>query len=588
MQQRFFFDLKSWFRYAWSQTSGRIAYWGILRGILPLLLLGSMGWAQPIGDKSGLFSSPLDLDLFLAGNYGECRMGHFHAGLDLKTESRENHPVYAAAEGYVSRIRIQRGGYGHALYIDHPSGYTTVYAHLNDFAAPLQAYLRQQQYEREAWEVDLYPEPGQFPVERREFIAYSGNTGASQAPHLHFEIRDTRSEHPLNPLLFGLPIKDRVPPVPRRLLLYDMDLPFYDQTRRSYALVGQQGRYRPSEGDTLTVSSGSLGIGVEVNDFMDGSQNTLNFLQASVFLNGEEVQQIYLDSIGFHETRYLHAYVDYLEEYRNNRWVQLLFPLPGNGLQQIYASHYPRGPIKLPAGTSSLRMVFKDAFGNPSEIQCWIRRVDRPAAQPCARPHAWDQAFDFHIPQLRFQMPAGSVYDDLCIRVNKQASRTRGISSVFQVHRAEVPIHTYFPLEIQPPVPIPFELRPKIILAYEDKGRKRYYPAKFNQGWYGASIRDFGTYWLDLDTTAPTIHPLAPQGADLSRSATLRFRVEDDKVGIASFRVLLQGQWLLFEGRGREYVYTFDEYCPQGNHELEVEAVDFMGNTKTIKYRFKR
>lgn len=560
---------------------------GLLLGLVWLGLCPAIsGIAR--AQHTGLFSSPLDLDLSLAGNYGECRMHHFHAGLDLKTQGRENHRVYAAAEGYVSRIRVQRGGYGHALYINHPSGYTTVYAHLNDFAEPLQRYLRENQYAREEWEVDLYPQPGQFPVGRREFIAYSGNTGASQAPHLHFEIRHTASETPLNPLHFGLPIQDGQAPIPLRLFLYDRDRPFYDQPRRSHALQRRGDGYYPQGSDTLDSPGLHPGLGVEINDFMEGSQNTLNFQIARVYHQGQLLLSLNLDSIAFHETRYLHAYVDYLERYRNHRWVQLLFPLPGNGLRRLYEGATGPESLSLSTDPQAFRLEFEDAFGNRSSIHFFLRYRDRPPHPSCDSLSSWDQPINFTHPQLRFRLPAGSLYDSVCFSISSRTRPQGGISDHFQVHRPEVPVHQRFLLEIKPRVPLPFAWRQKLVLCHEDKGRVRKVPAQFNQGWYGAEVREFGRYWLDLDTTAPRIIPLMPQGADLSSSSRLRFRVEEEGE-LRSFRVRRKdGQWLLFQGKGKEFFYEWDEHCPAGHHELLVEAVDGSGNQRSLHYSFKR
>src|SRR5690606_18972007 len=139
------------------------------------------------------------------------RSNHFHMGIDFRTQQRENLPVHACAEGYVSRIKVEPGGYGRAVYIDHPNGMTTVYAHLHDFFPALEQYVQQKQYERESWAVDLDIPAGLFPLKKGQFFAYSGNTGGSAGPHVHFEIRDTYSDQCINPLLFGFPLADNIP-----------------------------------------------------------------------------------------------------------------------------------------------------------------------------------------------------------------------------------------------------------------------------------------------------------------------------------------------------------------------------------------
>jgi murein DD-endopeptidase MepM/ murein hydrolase activator NlpD len=187
------------------------------------VVLGVTSYAQN-NYPTNYFRNPLSIPIYLAGNFGECRPNHFHSGIDIKTLGKENLPVHAAASGYVSRIKLDAVGFGHAIYITHPNGFTTLYAHLNNFEPHLQAFVKAQQYVQKKWNIDVTLKPDQFPVSQGEFIAYSGNTGSSTAPHLHFEIRNTLSEHPLNPMLFGLPIADTVAPVPLTLYVYDLSL----------------------------------------------------------------------------------------------------------------------------------------------------------------------------------------------------------------------------------------------------------------------------------------------------------------------------------------------------------------------------
>ena len=171
------------------------------------------------------FGNPLNIPIKLAGNFGECRSNHFHSGLDMKTDSKENYPVYAVADGYVSRIKMQNGGFGHALYIQHPNGYTSLYAHLNDYAPAIQEYMRNEQYRRKSWTLDLYPPSTMFRVKKGDLVAYSGNTGGSTAPHLHLEIRNAKG-NPVNGMLCGFDIKDAIAPKPYKVALEECSVVF--------------------------------------------------------------------------------------------------------------------------------------------------------------------------------------------------------------------------------------------------------------------------------------------------------------------------------------------------------------------------
>ena len=176
------------------------------------------------------FRNPLNIPMELVANMGEIRSNHWHMGLDIRTQRRENLPVHAAADGYIARVLVEPGGFGQAIYINHPNGLTTLYAHLNSFFPALAQYVKQQQYARESWKVNLHLPPDLFPVKKGQLIALSGNTGGSQGPHVHFEIRDTQTEKCLNPLLFNFPVADAVAPSILRLALYDRNKSTYSQT----------------------------------------------------------------------------------------------------------------------------------------------------------------------------------------------------------------------------------------------------------------------------------------------------------------------------------------------------------------------
>ena len=313
-----------------------IAYTFLL--VLPLFVSAQQKPSANSDYPQDYFRNPLDIPILLAGNFGECRPGHFHSGVDIKTLGKENEPVHAAADGYISRVKMEKGGFGHGLYIIHPNGYTTLYAHLNDFMPALQKYLRKEQYEKKRWDVDLQLSPGQFPVKKGQFIAWSGNTGGSTAPHLHFEIRNTRTEHPLNPELFGLPIVDNVPPVPVEVVFYNGNI--YDQDHLAITLSKKGNIYKPLrtsnahnriDNDTVDIPNGIIGVGINVDDFMNGSENTLAFYTATLYLDDSLQAQITLDDIGYDVTRYVNGYADFRTKEQQHKWVQCLFQLPLSG-----------------------------------------------------------------------------------------------------------------------------------------------------------------------------------------------------------------------------------------------------------------
>ncbi len=536
------------------------------------------------------FRNPLNIPILLAGNFGECRGGHFHSGLDIKTNGKENQPVLAAAEGYVSRIKMDKGGFGHALYITHPNGYTTLYAHLNKFAPKIQKYLRAEQYKAEKWDLDLQLDASQFPVKKGEQIAFSGNTGSSSAPHLHFEIRDTRTEHPLNPQLFGFNIKDNKAPVPLEVAIYDMRKSIYDQAPRLVAVKKSKDVYQPADG--IIISSSTInGIGIHVNDYMDGSENTLNFYNVKLYVNDELVTDISLDDIGYDVTRYLHAYADYKAKEQKDKWIQCLFQLKGNGLDHIYNFPSGDGNVNIEQDQEAkVRIELTDNNGNTSMVAFTLRveNVAADGAPKCDARFKANAKNSFDDLNVNFSLPETALYDDVCFIFSRSDAPT-GYSSTYEIGKSYVPVHNYFDLNIKPEKTIPFGLRDKVAMRYSDgKTTNGRAATPTDKGWYTASVRNFGAYSLVADNELPTIVPAVKNGSNLSKAKRVTFTVKDAITSIKRCRAEMNGQWLLLEQHGNSFFYEFDEHCPKGKNTMVIVATDENNNTNTLRYTFTR
>ncbi len=550
-------------------------------------------YAQSAENKypKNYFRNPLDIPIFLAGNFGECRLGHFHSGLDIKTGGKENLPVHAAADGYISRVKLEKGGFGHAIYITHPNGYTTLYAHLNDFVPELQHYLRTQQYKQQTWAIDLSFTPTQFPVKKGDQIAFSGNTGASTAPHLHFEIRDSRTEHPLNGGLFGLPITDNKPPVMHKLAVYNMETSIYEQTAHLVPLTKKGDAYRVAK-DTLVVHAKKVGFGINADDFMEGSDNTLGFYEAALFLDKNMQCEVQLDNIGYDETRYLHAFADYKTMWQTNTWVEDLFQLPGNNLGRIYGSmNAQKGVITLEDdNTHAVMIEVKDVFGNESAARFYIRNASAlpdTAAEYDAL-FAVGKVNKFEKDGIAFTLDKEDLYDDVHFKLKMKVD-PKSFSERYQLHYPYVPVHTSFELRIKPDKPIPFALRNKIAMVYNDgKDDAGKVATRDNDGWYKASVRDLGEFRLVADTTSPEIVSENGKSSDLSKAAHITFKITDDITSVRNFKAELDGKWLLFEPHGNLFFYKFDEHCSKGHHTLRITVTDENGNPASMNYTFTR
>lgn len=526
------------------------------------------------------FINPLKIPMLLAGNFGECRPGHFHSGLDIKTQGKENLPVYAAADGYVSRIKMEPGGFGHAIYISHPNGYTTLYAHLNDFYKELQDLVHREQYARKSWELDLNFPPEKFPLKQGQLIAYSGNTGGSTAPHLHFEIRDSKTEHPLNPQLFGFTIEDNKAPVPTELVLYDADKSIYDQTPKRVLLRNTGKLFEPKT--AILLSQNNCLPGIAVNDYMNGSDNTLSFYQISWYWNDSLAGSIRLDDIGYDETRYLNACADYTLHFETGIWFNSLFVLKGNGLSRLYQINMPQLQLR---DSNQLRILIQDNSGNESAVRCTVLKTGSDTTrQHCTQKWQSAEPKHFESPGITADFKSGSIYDDLCFEYERAYS-ANGISPIHTLHQPRVPLHSAFDLILQADRAVPFRLQKKVCLRYTDGKDSAGKASSFTEQRYQSSYRNFGRFWLEIDTTAPTIRLLRQS------SKELRIEVRDQQTAVAKVTgvVKASGQWLCFERHGREWFYKSDEYTPaKGATIIRVEAIDELGNRSVKDFTLRR
>ncbi len=539
------------------------------------------------------FEKPVHIPILLAGNYGELRPGHFHEGLDIKTRGTIGYRVYAAADGYISRVAVSSTGFGHVIYIDHPNGYTTVYGHLHEFNDELAAYVKKQQYKQERWKIDLSLSPGLFPVKQGQYIALSGATGSVAGPHVHFEIRHTKTEHPLNGQLFGFAIKDNIPPRVYRIALYDRTRSIYEQTPEILQLHARDGYYSPSE-NTITVHTDKVGFGVQTIDKQNNTHNTFGVYRGVLFADGVAQCGFQLDDIGYEVTRYVDAHYDYKTYKQSRRHFELLFDLPGNKLP-IYFDFAGNGTVDLRDGKAHpIKIVITDAAGNASVIKLNVKRSSAllPDKKQAADKMYPDKEFLFIKDHVQLFLRAGSLYDAIHFYyAESPAPSADYYSNIYQLHYAYVPLYKKFALRIKPNKPVPESLRDKLVFVCkeEDGDEAAVVPAALIDGWAEATVRSFGAYSIQADTDPPVVRPLnIRDGSDLSGAKSIRFSIADGKSGVRSYRAELDGQWLMFARKNNTIFYTFDEHCPPGDHTLTLKVTDQVGNQTIKTYQFKR
>ncbi|MEQ1553327.1 MAG: M23 family metallopeptidase [Ferruginibacter sp.] len=539
------------------------------------------------GYPQNYFIWPVGAKASIVANFGELRPNHYHMGLDCRTDQHENAPIYAAASGYVAKVKIEPYGFGRCIYINHPNGLTTVYAHLNTFEPDLEKYVKEQQYKLQQWKVFLDIPANLFKVNQGEYIAASGNTGGSQGPHLHFEVRDTKSDKCLNGLMFGLPIEDNIAPNIIRLALYDRTKSTYNQTPKIYMLKNNNGVYTVV-GGKIIAPSGKVSFAITSFDRYTGSSNQNGIYAAAVLDNETQISKFEIDSISYAETRYLNAHIDHKVRSNGGPWLQHLSPLPGYE-NYIYKTDNNNGVVMLKdSETHHIKIVVSDANKNVATIKFDLANGISFAKSEIKSTQKFIPNYVniFENSKVHFYLPENALYDT--VNFEYQEIKATDGKTIYQLHHADVPVQSMYPISIKENFAI--EDSGKIVMERFYGSKKDFAKAIYNKGWYTASFREFGNFRLLIDKEPPTIVPIGfKDGMNTAALKRILFKVKDNTEDIVNFTALLDGNWLRFSNdKGINFIYNFDERCQPGEHELKIYATDQVGNVAERVYKFSR
>ncbi len=544
-----------------------------------LFFIGSVqsGYAQETDTDKPSFIPPFDFPITFSGNFGEIRANHFHGGLDFKTGGTIGKPVRALADGYISRIRVTHGS-GYVLDVAYDNGYSTINRHLSAFVGDVARRVEDLQYEKESWEVEITPEPDEYPVKAGQIIALSGNTGYSFGPHLHLDMIETATDEYIDPLPFFMnKVKDKTAPRAEGIMLFPQPgkgVVEGKQTRRAF----------PAHPTKPITAWGLIGAGIRAYDYMDGVQNKYGVKTVILEVDGEEVFRSTIDRFAYEENRYINSWTH--GQYMKS------FIEPGNRLRMLQASNGNRGLVEINE-ERPYRFVYtlSDALGNTSKVRFTVQGQKTTIAPVEHREKyalKWDKVNYLQEPGLELVIPKGMLYDDVLLNYSVRAD-SGDIAFTYQLNDTRIPMHNACDLRIglrRRPVE---DVTKYYVAGVTARGGKYRIGGKYEDGVMKVRIRDLGTYTVAVDTVPPVITPV--NQAQWGRTGKIIFKAKDKETGINTYRGTIDGKYALFGKPNSISGNLVCELDPKhvekgGKHVVEMTVTDGCGNRTTGQFEF--
>lgn len=557
----------------------------LLAIILISLIVNSI-YAQQ--DAFNEFTLPVNFPIQLSGNFSEPRALHFHSGIDIRTYA-DGKPLYALADGYVSRILVSPYGYGHAIYIDYENGYRSVFGHMSAFADEIATYVKNIQYEKESFRIDVNLSPLDIPVKKGQIVGYSGNTGQSGGPHLHFEIREADTDISLNTIGKYIKLSDNVPPEVSSVVIYPQSskTSVLGKAEKQMLTIAKTsaGNYKlPSS----VYAKGKIGIGVEYCDRMTNSNNRYGAKQVDLIVNGKTTYTSVFDKVDFDKQSSKNSCFDFNYYVTDSKYVQKLFVEPNNDLD-IYSKLQNNGYLNIgEKDSANIQIKITDFNGNVSNIKFAI--VTDTASNikyNNVKKLKWNEANTLEVKGCRVTMDSATLFDDR--EVNLTRSGNKKYSPIFLLGDETEAVKKSFTISLNDSL-VPPRCKEKAFVCREIKGKTNYLTSSLENGWLTAKTNRFGKFFILIDTVAPTIKPIVI-ASDMTGKKYMEFKITDNLSGVSTYNIYINGKWVLgeYEPKKSSLRYYFDSRLQKADtYKLKVIVGDNMKNEVVYEYEFKR
>lgn len=546
------------------------------------------------------FAYPVKNDFIVLSNFGDFRANHFHTGLDVRTG--DGNKIFCAADGYISRVKVSPVGYGNAVYVAHPNGYTTVYAHLKAYSEKINAYVKRKQYLNHDFSVEFFPDSGEVEICKNEIIGYSGNTGMSYGSHLHFEIRNTVSEHIINPLLF-YKYSDNKPPVITRIHIYPFDNKSTingKNSRQSFDIKksrNKSGKPILAKAEKI-VLAGRIGFGIETYDLDDNSKDKSNIYSVDININDTlSLYKCRFEEFSFDDKRNVNSYLDFKEYYAHYKSIQRCFVEPNNKTP-IYSNLINQGifdfnndenfnvTIKIGDVNNNISTLDFKVKGTKTEKE-FIEEKDE-----YVKVMAYEDVNYFVKDDIMISFPEDIFYDTVFFDYKRIEAKKGFYSAIHNIHDKYTPLNKKIVLSIKSDN-VPKNLLDKAILVSLSKnGAMTSLGGQINNNYIVAETFEFGSFAIAIDTILPEIKVVNVYNyEDLTLGKTIRCKISDNLSGVKSFAGFIDGRWVLFEydKKTNLITYTFEDTAIYGElHCVEVFVEDVKGNKTSVGIPFYR